>query len=1639
MAKPCRYQLPGTDTWMSESEFKKALNDGLIDKYVNDGVISIRNFKPKAVTAPVATETAVETPATPVAETKEVKIPKNKKERIDAALKGNMVYHRFGDTIYESTPEQYNAALKEISETGNISNASNIGKEISKNQAPDPVLHGYAPNLEKISQEDAQYELGLRTKETIQEAKPKTEPLVETKAPEVKQESPLDEELSSAIIDMENIQEEIEIEKGNIKEEKERIKEEKAKVRASKMSRAEKQDKLEDLDEELKEYIENAEAAIEYAQMDLKDAKSRVKKIENRKAKEASVVETKAEPVQESKPVASEKESAYDKNGSFTYKYLSKILEDIVFSAGPRQASALARGLRKAGFDISFSFEQKGSSIATLIADSLAMMKSDYDIFTKEEKAQATKVLSEMAKKRGIEIESTQEAKPVETKTEPTPVEPVAKEESPKYETKEASKKMVAPGRTKQAFDRNFTIEISADGKTATVQGEAIETADGRKLTPPKETAKITTNVNGERVAITSKGDTVYLDRAKEAEVKEVEAEGKTSQQIRDEYMEIARQSNGDYAIVYSRTGDPLVYKKNRRTNKWQGLTDKGEWIDANENRNAQANDAVNYTRKDRKMVKMSIVKNGVSSVDDFVYDFNDNTWKKLSEDGSLSSVGKELAAKAEERFVLENPKRAPKTKEEIKQRISDIIDGAKADEGIAMSSLIPIPPKYWNKILDLAKEAMFKGVDFSFAINDAAKKVFREAVKNKEITKDKSIEYIDAINDNIYNDDIPELTAIKKELTSDLAREIASKGFANMKPKETFELAEKAIKSGDIDPEVLAKDIQESPRPITDFETAILMYAKTSASTELKELYDKSKGLDKNSEAYRTINAKIKLLNDKILMYDVSGLMGGSLNASALSIRRYVMNAEYDLILPQIEKIYADNDQEMPEGLAEKIKDALKELRRLNREIEKLKADSDALKEDEAVKNIAEEVKKPSKGKTDTNKNSVSSDGKITVSQQSIRNAVINGATEIEQVVDAVRNEVLAKFPDATDRQIRDAISNYGREVKKSADEITQEINRIKGVGRMISQLEDIKKQLASGRGKFLNNKLKKPAERMLNQRQSELKRAIKEAMANIPVTDQQFEDFKKYKLDAYKKRLADRTAELKEKIKNKDFVSKKQTRVFELDEEARKLEEEKRKIVDEFDYEKTKAELSTESRFKKTGRLILDALNLQRGLTASIDVSAPFRQGIVLLSTQNPKDSGRQIGKMLGFFAKPGSYEEWLNGLKASKEYSLFKEAGLFISEQSPKLEAKEELFANNLANKIPIIGDKLIPGTDKKGLQAYKRSEYAYAGFLNMMRAETFMQGVKTLREQGYTMENNPKVYKDWATYVNSATGRGKLNLGNQNLAVGLSTIFFSPSLIKARLEILGLSWGYYTKLSPAVRAMAVKRTLSFMGMMSTFLGLTALILSLNDDDDEDKRRVELDPRSSDFGKIITKDTRIDITGGTAIYYRTLVQVLSQAKKNMTTQQIEELGQKYGDQTSMDVAEQFFINKLTPFAAAVYKEYGKTEYEKQKDELEQESKDNVFNRAGVPLVVQKLIVPMWMNDAEEIVKSNGPALGTLLVGGSLFGLGVQVIKPKFKAAKSNNSMDFNFDDSDGIGDFNDAGGFGDFNDQKGMGDFN
>jgi hypothetical protein len=119
---------------------------------------------------------------------KPIKAPKNKAERKAAARKGNMVYHNFFGDIIESTREQYNDALKEVSETGAIENVLNYGKVVSPRQAPSESEIQYEASLLDMKKEDADSDLKRRTTGVVSLATPVVEakPEVSSKTPKAK-------------------------------------------------------------------------------------------------------------------------------------------------------------------------------------------------------------------------------------------------------------------------------------------------------------------------------------------------------------------------------------------------------------------------------------------------------------------------------------------------------------------------------------------------------------------------------------------------------------------------------------------------------------------------------------------------------------------------------------------------------------------------------------------------------------------------------------------------------------------------------------------------------------------------------------------------------------------------------------------------------------------------------------------------------------------------------------------------------------------------------------------------------------------------------------------------------------------------------------------------------------------------------------------------------------------------------------------------------------------------------------------------------------------------------------------------------------------------------------------------------------
>jgi hypothetical protein len=1610
---------------MSEADFKKTLNDGLIDKYINDEIININGLKAKTETVqPVAEAPIVEAP---VAEVKEegkffidgkevseeeaIKEIQNESRQYGFNLSGKKIEYKGSNEQFIRATKEHNKSVSPFNSEGKLKSsyidsairkafnsvsfrkfgnayrkhidpyftranneARNGGNVGGKNGMNWEELAGYiiGDDINLATEEQFRAfakDLGLEV--PTQEAAP----VAETKQPEAKAETPkakptskkeqqeltqLDKDISSTTMKIEDLEEEIGIEKSNIQEEKERVKAEKEKIKASKMSKAEKTEKLDELDANLEDYIEDRNATINYNKDELKQEKADLKRKENRKAKleqKAPVAETKAEPKAEAK------------------------------------------------------------------------------------------------------------------------AEPVKIEKAPKAEAKESYK---AKAIDKRGGDKAYTVTVN--GNTADVVGEQRPSPmDNTKMVPGAsyKGLTITTNINGQRVVETPSGDTIYLDKpiAEKAEevteVKERVSEGKGA--------------NITVDVPGRSVSSPVVKMvKNKRTNQWQALRSDGTTYETSDTLKEKAEGIYQQTRTDAKVVNMpSLEANGATRR--MVFSNTENKWMQLAEDGTLFNVDKSAGDAAEKAFKSK--------KENIKRKISEGFDNFKADTKGKLYA-IPFSPAIWNKIVELTKQLVLKGVDITFAINDATKKVTDQSLNDNEITEKEAQDIINYVSSDEFRMR-PEYSGIKNALASESSRELSDEKIQKMTYKQALDLGKEAVDSGEINPsEIINQVINVKGRSLDPIETVAMSYYKVGLDNQLADLYDRL-SKETNEDSKDLLLAEIDAIEQKVADYDVMSNITGYFNGLSLALRRIMLNSQYDAAL-MVNKVRAKyGDTKVPEGLEQKLRDASKKINDLNKEIEKLKNESKQKADSEAVNDIKEDNARR-KGKKQTKEENTyvsSKDGKVSISTALIREAVEQGAETIEDVINYVRADVQAMFTDASDRQIRDAISNYGKQVNPTKDEVQKKINEIKSIGRMLSKLEDIQKALANNSlfDNLKSKRARRDARRRLSEQEEQLKRAIREEMAKLPLslediefmneqklesykkrkeneiaeleqkilkndlakkgqqstildkegqelkdkrdalnaqleqlrrqqplTDEQIEERRAKRLEQYKKRLADRNKDLQRRITEKDFSKKAKPESIRKDDEARELETERQRLITDYEYELEKAEMASAPLWAKAGRGLTSLLNLPKGLLASIDFSAPLRQGIVMMLTQNPVKSGKQVAQMFSFWANTAKYDKWLDELKSSEYYPLLKESGLFIAEQSGKLSAMEEVLANNLGNKIPILGQsyKIKGRTVLPGTNIYKRSEYAYSGFLNNLRVETFLEGANALKEMGLTPEANKDEFKSWASYVNNATGRGTMDA---SLALKLGSVFFSPRLIASRLNV-GMNPLYYSKLSPAARKMALKRTGTFFAIATTMTALAALYYNNDDDDDTS---VELDPRSSDFGKIKNGNTRVDFLGGFLPFYRSASQILMGQKKNLTTAQIEELNQKFGGTTKFDVAKDFFANKLAPLPRMGYDFLDKTTAQAEKDKLEKEKDNSIWNDLGYPVWAQNLTVPIWTQDVKRLNEEHGVAAGTGLTMLNLLGAGVQNFKPRHKAPSGGVSIDDidDYSESETIDDIDDA----------------
>ena len=237
------------------------------------------------------------------------------------------------------------------------------------------------------------------------------------------------------------------------------------------------------------------------------------------------------------------------------------------------------------------------------------------------------------------------------------------------------------------------------------------------------------------------------------------------------------------------------------------------------------------------------------------------------------------------------------------------------------------------------------------------------------------------------------------------------------------------------------------------------------------------------------------------------------------------------------------------------------------------------------------------------------------------------------------------------------------------------------------------------------------------------------------------------------------------------------------------------------------------------------------------------------------------------------------------------------------------QEEAFPESLAEKIPGINNIFV--ASEKGFNIAIQTARAEITdtLIDMAQGDVAM-----LKEQNA------------GQFVNELTGRGKLPLNNPNAERAVNALLFAPRYLASRIaQIYNIKYaarwglnaiaGKQTGMIDKLRAKASMAQLALFAIMIP--AITGIRRAMDDEDQHgeewwDRFWSAYEMRSSDFGKIVLGDTRIDISAG-------IDGLLTLAARVVTGKSVSISGVKR-DKSWSDVIGSFSEGKLSPAARIV-----------------------------------------------------------------------------------------------------------------------
>lgn len=389
------------------------------------------------------------------------------------------------------------------------------------------------------------------------------------------------------------------------------------------------------------------------------------------------------------------------------------------------------------------------------------------------------------------------------------------------------------------------------------------------------------------------------------------------------------------------------------------------------------------------------------------------------------------------------------------------------------------------------------------------------------------------------------------------------------------------------------------------------------------------------------------------------------------------------------------------------------------------------------------------------------------------------------------------------------------------------------------------------------------------------------------------------------------------------------------------------------------------------KSGNMnvVMQALNAPRALVASADLSAPFRQGIMLIG--HPKEFFGNIKGMVRAFGDETYYNNQMAFLRGNaEELKALGHTPEFIAKaqaQAVRANKAKLAFTGSLnQHEEQFIGALGGPFKNSAAARAIGASERSYTLYLNRMRRDVFNKVADNLVNSNAGTRKN---LRDYAGFLNAATGRGPKQVLDNELGKVLNAAFFAPGYFISRLN----APTYLFRASGEVRTQVWKDMGAFVGTGAATLTMLKLASNAGF---IPGLTVESDPRSSDFGKVRVGNTRYDFWGGYQQIARSTVQAVSGSRKTSSGRVTEA--------NRGSTLQRFAQSKLSPSAGiAVDLLRGETFMGTEVD-----LKDPNF--VADSLLAEHLI-PLALQDLEDGFYEGGAVGGAMSVP-ALFGVGTQ-----------------------------------------------